>query len=212
MKARPSSFFILGMLRLGATSGYAIKKATDISMRYFWPTSLAQVYPELGRLEEQGMVVRHDDSHGNRARAAYEVTEQGKEAMLEWLRGTEEEPLRLRDEGILRLYFADALPLPDQLRLARRLRERSGETGRELREDVVPLGEILEKETGTRFPGTIARFGADVFAFAEEWFAKLEEELAEELAQESDEPAQKSEELAQESSESQPPHSGASSP
>jgi DNA-binding PadR family transcriptional regulator len=206
MKARPSSFFILGMLRLGATSGYAIKKATDISMRYFWPTSLAQVYPELGRLEEQGMVVRHDDSHGNRARAAYEVTEQGTEAMLEWLRGTEEEPLRLRDEGILRLYFADALPPSEQIRLVRRLRERSGETGRELREDVVPLGEILEQETGTRFPGTIARFGADVFAFAEEWFAKLEAELNEELAQDS------AERPAPESPEGQSPHSGASNP
>jgi DNA-binding PadR family transcriptional regulator len=42
---------MLGMLRLGARSGYAIKKTADLSTKYFWPTSLAQVYPELARLE-----------------------------------------------------------------------------------------------------------------------------------------------------------------
>ena len=177
MKVRSSSsYFILGMLRLGATSGYAIKKATDISMRYFWPTSLAQVYPELGRLEEQNLVVRHDDSHGNRARAAYEVTDAGRDALLTWLTADEEEPLRLRDEGLLRLYFADALPIAEQLRLVRRLRKRSADTEAQLREEIVPLGDALA-EAGTRFPGTVAHFGADVFEFVEDWFAKLEARL-----------------------------------
>src|SRR5207248_9293619 len=49
MKLRPPSYLMLGMVRLGAKSGYAIKKATDVSTRVFWPTSLAQVYPELAR-------------------------------------------------------------------------------------------------------------------------------------------------------------------
>lgn len=180
MKGRPSSFFILGMLGLGATSGYAIKKATDISMRYFWPTSLAQVYPELGRLEDQGLVVRRDDSHGARPRAAYEVTEEGREALLSWLTGTEEEQLRFRDEGVLRLYFADALSPADQIRLVRRLRKRSADTKSELRDEVLPLGDALAEHTGTRFPGIVARLGADVFAFVEEWLANLEQELREE--------------------------------
>lgn len=51
MKLTPPSFLTLGMIRLGARSGYAIKKAADMSTRFFWPTSLAQVYPELARLE-----------------------------------------------------------------------------------------------------------------------------------------------------------------
>jgi DNA-binding PadR family transcriptional regulator len=182
-KPTSSSFFVLGMLRFGATSGYAIKKAADISMRYFWPTSLAQVYPELGRLEKQGLVVRHDDSYGARARAAYEVTEGGQEALRSWLTGTEEEPLRFRDEGVLRLYFADALPLADQIRLVSRLRKRSADTKSELRDDVLPLGTALAEATGTRFPAIAARLGADVFAFVEEWLENLEHELREEEEQ-----------------------------
>ncbi|HET7418335.1 MAG TPA: PadR family transcriptional regulator [Solirubrobacterales bacterium] len=192
MKARSSSFFILGMLRLGATSGYAIKKATDVSMRYFWPTSLAQVYPELGRLEQEGMVVRRDDSRGNRSRAAYEVSEEGQAAMLDWLRNSDEKPLRVRDEGMLRLYFADALPLADAIGLVRRLRARSAETGSELRDEVLPLAEAFAKASGIRFPAITARFGADLHAFTEEWFANLERELSNE--------------------DGHPSHSGASNP
>jgi len=54
VKLTPSAFLILGMVRLGARSGYAIKKAADVSTRFFWPTSLAQVYPELARLVGRG--------------------------------------------------------------------------------------------------------------------------------------------------------------
>jgi DNA-binding PadR family transcriptional regulator len=77
MKLRPPAYLMLGMLRLGARSGYAIKKATDISTRFFWPTSLAQVYPELARLEREGLVTRREDPHGARARSAYEITDEG---------------------------------------------------------------------------------------------------------------------------------------
>jgi DNA-binding PadR family transcriptional regulator len=86
MKLRTPSYLVLGMLRLGARSGYAIKKATDVSTRFFWPTSLAQVYPELDRLERSGYVERREDPHGARARSAYEVTQAGEEALLAWLR------------------------------------------------------------------------------------------------------------------------------
>ncbi len=175
MKSTPSSYLVLGMLRLGARSGYAIKKATDISMRFFWPTSLAQVYPELSRLEKDGLVTRHDDSHGARERAAYEVTEDGEAALLEWLRSPSEAPSRFRDEGVLRLYFADALPPDEQLQLVRRLRSRIADSEAELQE-ILPLAQILT-EAGTRFPGIVARFGADAFAFVQEWLDQLEREL-----------------------------------
>ena len=58
VKLRGSSYLMLGMLRLGARSGYAIKKLADISTAHFWPTSLAQVYPELAALEQAGLSVR----------------------------------------------------------------------------------------------------------------------------------------------------------
>jgi PadR family transcriptional regulator AphA len=176
MKLKPPAYLMLGMLRLGARSGYAIKKATDVSTRFFWPTSLAQVYPELARLERQGLVTRHEDPHGARARSAYELTEEGEAALLAWLRSTRDAPLHVRDEGVLRLFFADALPVEDQVALVRRLRERARRAKAYMRREIVPLAEALE-QTGTRSPAVVARLGADLYAYAEKWLARLESEL-----------------------------------
>ncbi len=177
VKLRGPSFLVLGMLRLGAKSGYAIKKATDVSTRFFWPTSLAQVYPELARLERHGLVTRRDDSHGARTRSAYEVTEAGQEALLAWLRSPREQAFQFRDEGVLRLFFADAMPEQDQLTHVRRLRERARQASAHLREEIVPLAEVFEQE-GVRYPLVVARLGADTYAFAERWLGELEDRLA----------------------------------
>lgn len=172
MKLRPPSFLMLGMLRLGATSGYAIKKATDVSTRFFWPTSLAQVYPELAQLERAGLVTRREAPNGARARSAYEVTEQGQAALLAWLRSTREAPLKFRDEGVLRLFFADALPHEDQLELVERLRKRAqvGET--QMREEILPSAQALE-QTGRRFPAIVAQLGTDTHTYVADWLQRL---------------------------------------
>ncbi len=177
MKLRALSHLMLGMLRLGATSGYAIKKATDLSTRFFWPTSLAQVYPELAKLEQSGLVSRRDDPHGGRSRSAYSLTPDGEEALLAWLRSEREAPTQVRDEGILRLFFADALPSEEQLALIRRLVQRGRATERHMREEIVPMATEFE-QGDLHYPAIVARFGADTYAFAAEWLARLEEEIA----------------------------------
>ena len=176
MKLRPSSFLILGMLRLGVSSGYAIKKATDVTTRYFWPTSLALVYPELAKLDRHGLVERRDDPHGGRARSAYAVTKRGRAALVNWLRSPHEAPLQFRDEGVLKLYFADALSRRDQRALVGRLRGRARETERQLREEILPLADGLAQD-GPRYPAIVARLGADTYAFVQDWLARLEDEL-----------------------------------
>ena len=183
MKLGPPAFLVLGMLRLGQSSGYAIKKAADVSTRFFWPTSLAQVYPQLARLEREGLVTRREDPHGARSRSAYELTEDGEAALLAWLRAyvPEEMPPQFRDEGVLRLFFADALPAADALVLVRLLRERAAGAEAHMRREILPLAEALEA-TGTRFPAIVARLGADSYAFVGEWLARLETELGGERA------------------------------
>jgi len=176
VKLKPPSFLMLGMVRLGARSGYAIKKAADLSTRSFWPTSLAQVYPELARLERAGLLTRREDPRGARARSAYEITAEGQAALLNWLRSSSETPLQFRDEGVLRLFFADALPDEDQAELVRRLRERAHGAKAHMNDEIVPLAEALE-QTGTRYPAVVARLGTDMYAYAEKWLGRLEAEL-----------------------------------
>jgi DNA-binding PadR family transcriptional regulator len=179
MKLRPPSYLVLGMLRLGAKSGYAIKKATDISTRVFFPTSLAQVYPELARLENSGLVSRRADPHGGRSRSAYDLTARGEEALLAWLRSERYAPTQFRDEGLTRLFFADALPHDEQIALVRRLRDRARGAQRWMHTEVLPAAQAVERN-GFRHPHIVARIGADTYGF----FADLLDQLASELDRE----------------------------
>jgi len=176
MKLTPPSFLMLGMVRLGARSGYAIKQAADMSTRFFWPTSLAQVYPELAKLERAGLLTRREDAQGSRERHAYQLTEQGERMLLAWLCSTHEGNTQFRDEGVLRLFFADALADEDQLALVRRLRERARSASAHMREEIIPLAEALE-QSGTHYPALVAQLGADTYAYAERWLARLEAKL-----------------------------------
>jgi DNA-binding PadR family transcriptional regulator len=98
----------------------------DLSTRFFWAASLAQVYPELAGLEENGYVTGTDEPHGKRPRKTYRLTDKGRAALSDWLHSERVPDFEQRDEGLLRLFFADALPLEEGLELVRRLRARAG--------------------------------------------------------------------------------------
>ncbi|HEY7256873.1 MAG TPA: PadR family transcriptional regulator [Solirubrobacterales bacterium] len=176
MKLRPASYLILGMVGLGARSGYAIKRAADGSTQFFWPMSLAQVYPELARLQSAGLLRREQDPRGGRERHSYALTEAGSEALAQWLRSSQAESTQFRDEGVLRLFFADALPTGDQRALLHRLRERAAAVTAGTREEILPAARALES-AGTRGPALVARLRADTYAYVERWLAREEAEL-----------------------------------
>lgn len=177
MKLRPVSYLVLGMVRLGARSGYAIKKATDISTRVFFSTSLAQVYPELARLHAASLTTCHEDPHGKRSRLAYTITDQGEEALREWLRSEARSgPTLFRDENMMRLFFADALPYEEQLELVSRLRDEARRAQQWMETDVIPVAQGLESQ-GHRHPHTVARLGADAYRLMAEYYERLEAEL-----------------------------------
>jgi DNA-binding PadR family transcriptional regulator len=180
MTFRAPAYLVLGMLRLGVKSGYAIKKAADASTQFILPTSLAQVYPELARLEHEGLVTRRDDSQGSRQRSAYELTGDGEAALENWLRSSRVPPFQFRDEGMLRLFFADSLPREEQLALIRRLRERAGEAKNYLRREVIPPAES-QSAPGVRYPVIAGRMGADTYAYWERWLGRLEAQISEEV-------------------------------
>jgi len=107
---------LLGMLSLGPRSGYDIKAIVDRSTRFFWAASYGQIYPELSRLEREGLVESEDASNGARRRRVYSLTDAGREALADWLLGRTV-TIELRDESLLRLFFADALPREQALML-----------------------------------------------------------------------------------------------
>jgi PadR family transcriptional regulator AphA len=118
---------ILGMIGLGRRTGYEIKQLVDRSTRHFWAASYGQIYPELRRLEGQGLVSGRPDPPGGRARTSYELTQAGERALADWL----SEPSvqwELRDEGMLKLFFSDLTDGEQRLAIIRAMR--AGEEGK----------------------------------------------------------------------------------
>jgi DNA-binding PadR family transcriptional regulator len=107
---------ILGLLSSRRRSGYEIKAIVDRSTRFFWAASYGQIYPELRRLESEGLIEGEDAPNGARARRVYGLTAAGRDALEAWLLGRET-TVELRDESLLRLFFADALPREQALML-----------------------------------------------------------------------------------------------
>ena len=58
------------------------------STRFFWAASYGQIYPELKRLEQAGLIRGERDATDGRRRKAYELTDAGREALHEWLTPT----------------------------------------------------------------------------------------------------------------------------
>ena len=119
---------ILGMLSLGSQTGYDVKTFVDKTTRHFWAASYGQIYPELRRLEDQGLVHGRPEPTGGRARTVFELTDAGRAALQAWL-GSDAEPLNeLRDESMLKLFFSDSgdpqLRI-DNIRAMRQLHERT---------------------------------------------------------------------------------------
>ena len=122
MEPTAATWAVLGLIALKPRSGYDVKRIIDTSIRHFWAASYGQIYPELKRLEEVGWIAGENAPRGGRARRIYRMTETGDGALQDWLRGRETR-VELRDESLLRLFFADTLPRDDALGLLAARRE-----------------------------------------------------------------------------------------
>lgn len=103
----PTARVILGMIALGKRTGYEIKNLVDKSTRNFWAASYGQIYPELRRLEERGLIRGRPEPTGERARTVHELTDEGWSMLRGWLEDEAEPGFEVRDEGMLKLFFSD---------------------------------------------------------------------------------------------------------
>jgi DNA-binding PadR family transcriptional regulator len=105
MELTPTGKAILGTLSFGAKSGYEIKSMVDRSTRFFWAASYGQIYPELRKLAKAGLVEGEAKPTGGRRRTVYRLTDTGRDELRRWLEKPPE-VFELRDESILKLFFA----------------------------------------------------------------------------------------------------------
>ena len=155
---------VLGMLATGPKSGYDIKAVVDHSTRFFWAASYGQIYPELRRLTEAGLIEEAGHDEGSRRRTTYRITRAGRGALAAWLREPEQTH-ELRDEGLLKLFFAGHLEPEAALQILRAKRAEHEQTVRRFREEIEPIAATAE-----RFgPLAVLRYGIGLHEFAIAW-------------------------------------------
>jgi PadR family transcriptional regulator AphA len=101
-------FALLAILRVGPLSGYDLAKQFGQSVGNVWYAPDSQIYPELRRMEVDGLVVAEEQTRGERGRRRlYHVTELGQSAFLEWA-ASPLEYQRVRDPAHLRAAYLEA--------------------------------------------------------------------------------------------------------
>jgi PadR family transcriptional regulator AphA len=170
----PTAKITLAFLRFGPRSGYDIKQSVEISTRFFWGASFGQIYPELRRLEEAGLV--EVESEGSRGRKVYRLTAAGKRAVDDWLRD-DGELFQYRDEGLLRLFFSDLADSEAALANVRRMREWREEAVSFLHSQIEPHAQE-DVEFGHRYPLRALEFGIAWLDAQADWLERLERELS----------------------------------
>jgi DNA-binding PadR family transcriptional regulator len=167
----PTGRVILGMIRLGRRNGYEIKQLVDVSTRFFWSASYGQLYPELKRLEREGLISGTDEPSGGRQRTVYTLTPAGEAALDDWLGQHGEPSWEMRDEALLKLFFSSGRD-PDEVRAGMRAARERSEAVAERLCDLGPPPE--DPEPG---PALVRRFGIEFNEWLASWWAREEERL-----------------------------------
>jgi DNA-binding PadR family transcriptional regulator len=97
---------LLGLLSERPASGYDLLKLFDTSLATVWPATQSQIYTELTKLADAGLI--SVAAEGPRGRKEYAVTEQGMAELRHWLTATA--PQRnTRSDILLRVFFLGVL-------------------------------------------------------------------------------------------------------
>ncbi|RMF18675.1 MAG: PadR family transcriptional regulator [Candidatus Dadabacteria bacterium] len=108
-------YAILTSLANQPASGWDLARHFGRSIGFFWQASHQQIYRELRRLDDDGLV-RTEEATGQRGprRKVYHLTPEGREALLNWLQTPAAESV-VRDELLVKVFGGWQLE-PPQLR------------------------------------------------------------------------------------------------
>ena len=156
-----TSYALLGLLTFGdALTGYELKQRADATLRFYWVSpAMSQVYSELGRLTEHGLVTATGEGRGT----TYTISDRGRDALATWMRDSAPGFPVLKHPVALRLLLGHVVDrettlamLRDHVRALEKERDALVEVRESLRGADSP-GEVF------RYPSLVADWGLDYF-------------------------------------------------
>jgi DNA-binding PadR family transcriptional regulator len=172
----PTARLILGALALGSRTGYDVRALVERATRFFWGASYGQIYPELARLAEQGLIAREAAADGGRRRAVYGLTDEGRRAFAEWLGSREPLLFQFRDEGLLKYFLGDVAPPEEVLANVRQLRDENESDAARFRSMLAEAPEELAGSYALR----ALEYGIAFLEWNAAWWRGVEERLSRE--------------------------------
>jgi PadR family transcriptional regulator, regulatory protein AphA len=163
---------LLGLLAEHSASGYDLLKLFDTSLANVWPATQSQIYSELNRLADAGLITVA--AEGPRGRKVYALTGEGRDELRHWL--TETDPQWVtRSEVLLRIFFLGAVSREQAHAYLATLHARFAEEEKALRE----LDRTIEwDESDLSVYGRIAlEYGLRFNAMRRDWAAWATEQL-----------------------------------
>lgn len=115
---RELKYAILGLLNKKSMSGYELSAEFGSALNEFWSAKHSQIYPELKKLTQEGMITFEVAISGNvLQKKIYTITEEGRQDFLKWL--AEDQPMVSTPKDIfrLRVFFSDELPAEQRIEM-----------------------------------------------------------------------------------------------
>lgn len=100
-----TSYAVLAQVAVRPWSTYELVQQRVRYFRYVWPRAESAIYREAKRLAAMGLLTSEKKYTGKRSRTIYSITEDGRQALREWL-VTPISPFSMEFEAMLRLFIA----------------------------------------------------------------------------------------------------------
>ena len=176
-KLTTTSYALLVQLALRPWPAYELVQQRVRYFRFVWPKAESAIYREIKKLAADGLAETSTEHTGRRARTIYRITEDGLDALREWL-ATPVGPFSMEFEVLLRLFAA---PIGTQQQLVTSLRQVQADT----RDMLTFAGEVkreyLEGRGALQDQIYIRALGVDFFisllTTVDQWAARTLDEI-----------------------------------
>lgn len=157
---------LIGLLAAEPASGYELSRRFAESMAHVWPAGHGQIYPELARLAEDGLI--EQTGTGPRGRRTYSATTEGVAALRHWLQSTEPD-YGCRSDADLRDFFLWSIPASEAVQHL----ERDAQAYRHRREQLRAIAATVDWEVNapTRMLRLTLEKGLRYYTMQIEWAA-----------------------------------------
>lgn len=175
-----TSYALLGLLVFSGPdapgmTGYELKQRADRTLRFYWVSpAMSQVYSELARLADGGLVTVTFDGPAGRRDRRYRISALGLQRLRDWqAESTPEFPV-LKHPVALRLLMG-GLSSPEQLR---QMLDDYRDSLVQRRAELVAVRESLGDRPEVAYPAMVAEWGLAYYDSEDEIVTRLAERLA----------------------------------